>query len=216
MLCQDEKDNMFIVEMQLQATLAFLNRLKFYNLHVLNGMIDKGKFDFNIKRKIYCIAFLGADIFSFENCKNVLTLNNQDGLLADDQTTYITVELNKFKLKADEIKTDFEKLVYSIKYDKLMENTATRPAFMEEDWLKSAFDQLDLRAMTPEKYRDYMMYKMRVAEGERLREELISESEKRGEIKSAIKFTDWDNAKIAADLKVEIELVEQIRKELGK
>jgi hypothetical protein len=35
-----------------------------------------------------------------------------------------------------------------------MENTATQPAFMEEEWLKSAFDQLDLKAMTPEKYRD--------------------------------------------------------------
>jgi predicted transposase YdaD len=113
-----------------------------------------------------------------------------------------------------------------------MENTAKPPAFMEEDWLKSAFEEFDIRAMTPDKYRDYMMYKMRIAEGERLREELIRESEKRGEergekrgekraekrgeIKSAIKFTDWDDAKIAADLKVEIELVRQIRKELGK
>jgi predicted transposase/invertase (TIGR01784 family) len=156
--CQDEKDDIFIVEMQLQATHSFLNRLKFYGIHAFNSVIEKGKFDFNVTKKIYCIAFLGTDIFSFENCKNVLTLKNQDGFLADDQTVYITVELNKFNLKAHEIKTDFEKLIYSIKYDKLMENTATRPAFMEEEWLKSAFDQLDLRAMTPEKYRDYMVY----------------------------------------------------------
>jgi hypothetical protein len=147
-------------------------------------------------------------------------LKNQDGLLADDQTTYVTVELNKFKLKADEIKTDFEKLVYLIKYYKLMENTAKPPAFMEEDWLKSAFEEFDIRAMTPDKYRDYMMYKMRIAEGERLREVLIRESEKRGEkrgeIIGAIKFTDWSNAEIATKLKVKISLVRQIRKELNK
>jgi predicted transposase/invertase (TIGR01784 family) len=228
LFCQDEKDNLFIVEMQLQATLAFLNRLKFYNILALNSLIGKGKFDFKITNKIYCIAFLGTDIFPFENCKNVLTLKNQDGLLADDQTTYITIELNKFNLKAEDIKTDFDKLIYTIKYDRLMENTATRPAFMEEEWLKSAFDELDLRAMTPEKYSAYMMYKMRLDENERIKEELMRESEergeergekrgeKRGEIMGAIKFTDWNDTKIAENLKVEVKLVKQIRKELNK
>jgi predicted transposase/invertase (TIGR01784 family) len=222
--CQDEKDDIFIVEMQLQATLAFLNRLKFYGVHAFNSVIDKGKFDFNVTKKIYCIAFLGTDIFPFESCKNVLTLKNQDGLLADDQTTYITIELNKFNLKIHEIESDFEKLIYSIKYDKLMENTATRPAFMEEEWLKSAFDELDLRAMTPEKYRDYMVYKMRLAEAERIKEELVrnskeegrKEGEIKGEISATIKFTDWSDEKIAENLKVELKLVKQIRKELSK
>jgi predicted transposase/invertase (TIGR01784 family) len=220
LLCQDEKDNTFIVEMQLQATFSFLNRLKFYSIHAFNNLIDKGDFDFNITRKIYCIAFLGTNIFNFEDYKNVLTLRNQEGLLADDQTTYITIELNKFMINAEDVNSDIEKLIYSVKYNKLMENTAKRPAFMEEEWLKSALDELDIRAMTPDKYRDYMMYKMRLAEAERAKAELVRESEKRGEkigeIKATIKYTDWDDAKIASNLNVDIKLVKKIRKEISK
>ena len=66
LFCKDENNETYIVEMQLQATDVFLNRLKFYAFHSLNRLVKKGKFNFNLKTKIYCIAFLGTNIFSFE------------------------------------------------------------------------------------------------------------------------------------------------------
>ena len=61
-VCVDERNDTFIIEMQGVAKNFFLNRLEFYAFHRLDSLVKKGKFDFDIKEKIYGIAFLGTNI----------------------------------------------------------------------------------------------------------------------------------------------------------
>ena len=69
-------------------------------------MVRKGIFDFNIEEKIYCIAFLGTNISKAKTYHNTLTLKNQDGIEFVNAVKYVTVELEKFTLTADAVKTD--------------------------------------------------------------------------------------------------------------
>lgn len=79
-VCTDECGDTFIVEMQVQANAFFLNRLQFYAFQRFDILVKKGKFDFNIKEKIYCIAFLGANIFDVPSYHNTISLKNQDNI----------------------------------------------------------------------------------------------------------------------------------------
>lgn len=56
MTCTDERGDTFIVEMQGQAKAFFMNRLQFYAFQRFDFLVKKGKFDFDIAEKIYCIA----------------------------------------------------------------------------------------------------------------------------------------------------------------
>ncbi|MBL7816346.1 MAG: PD-(D/E)XK nuclease family transposase [Saprospiraceae bacterium] len=93
MICEDDSGDIFIVEMQMQAQAVFLNRLQFYAFQRFDNLVKKGKFDFNIKERIYCIAILGANISPVSTYHNTLTLKNQDGVEFSNQIQYVTVEL---------------------------------------------------------------------------------------------------------------------------
>ena len=113
-----------------------------------------------------------------------------------------------------------------------MDKTAKRPKFMEEDWLKTAIDELDIHAMSADKYDEYILYKVREAEAERARERLeneaktkgiiegkiegITEGIVKGKIEAYIKLTDWADEVIASNLNVNVGLVKTIREELSK
>lgn len=62
---------------------------------------------------------------------------------------FVMVELAKFSKQVADIKTDLEKLVYTMKTLHTTEPTQY-PAFWDEEWLKRAIDELDTRKMTPE------------------------------------------------------------------
>lgn len=158
MVCTDEKNNSFIVEMQIEVPPFFFNRLLFYSFHRFDKLVKKGKFDFKINEKVYCIAFLGSNLNNTQPYHNFINLRNQDGVLINDQITYITIEFEKFLLTSEEVISDLDKLIFTIKYGIEMQDSTNKPAFLEEDWLKSALDKLDIRAMTPDEYEAYMHY----------------------------------------------------------
>ncbi|WP_332368715.1 hypothetical protein [Spirosoma telluris] len=63
--------------------------------------------------------------------------------------TFITVELAKFNKQVADIKTDLDKLVYTMKTLHTTDPTQY-PTFWNEEWLKRAIDELDTRKMTSE------------------------------------------------------------------
>ena len=199
-VCTDETGQTFIVEMQRNAHAAFLNRLKFYTFQRFDTLVKKGNFDFGTIERIYGIGILGSQMTTLPNFHNILTLKNQDGIEVDDQLIYVTVELSKFRLTAKTVTTDLEKLIFMLKNAVEMTATKSKPAFLEEDWLKEAFIELDIRNMTPEQYESYMHHLANEAEEKRYDERLKMESEIKGKMQG----------KIEGKMEVKIEMIQSL------
>ena len=149
--CIDENNNHFIVEMQLSDYPEFIQRMKFYALHRFNTMVKKGAYKFEDLTKIYCIGILAVNIFpSVKQFHNIAVLRNDKNEIIDDQMTFITIELAKFTKQIADIQTDLEKLIYTMKTLHTVTETSQFPAFWDEEWLKKAIHEVDLRAMTAE------------------------------------------------------------------
>jgi len=156
--CVDEMENHFIVEMQLSEYPEFIQRMKFYALHRFNTLIKKGDYKFENIPKIYCIGILAKDIFTqIADYHNIGILRNAQNQTIDDQMTFVTVELDKFQRQVNDIKTDLDKLIYTMKNLHTVTETSQFPTFWNEDWLKKAISEVDIRNMTPEQKLAYEM-----------------------------------------------------------
>jgi predicted transposase/invertase (TIGR01784 family) len=180
--CIDARGDTFIVEMQVKATKKFLNRLKFYGFQRYVTLIKRGNdFDFDSMPKIYCVAIMGKKVYEMPEYHNISTIKNQNGVEIDEQIKFITVELPKFNIKMRDVKTDLEKLIFTIKNGKKMVKSAKKPEFMQEDWIATAFHELETRSWTPQQLEDYEIFKLREFEAEQERIKSEKRSEKRGE-----------------------------------
>ena len=148
--CIDENGNHFIVEMQYGDAPNFVQRMKFYSLHKFNAMVKKGKFDYSILEKIYCVGILANNVNLYEDYHNVSNLRNEKGELIDEQMTFVTVELDKFTLQEIDCQTDLQKLIYTMRTIHTVTQPTQFPQFWNEEWLKVAIDELDSRKMTPD------------------------------------------------------------------
>lgn len=182
MTCTDETGNQFIVEMQLSKYPDFIQRMKFYSFYRLNTLIRKGKYKFEGLPKIYCIGILAADIFPhIADYHNVEVLKNERGELIDNQTTFITIELAKFKKRIGSIQTDLDKLIYTMKTLHKATKPKQFPQFWSEEWLEAAIKELDTRAMTPEQRMAYEMTISANALAIENENKKVEEAQKRGE-----------------------------------
>jgi hypothetical protein len=87
-------------------------------------------------------------------------LQNATGEPMDEQTVFITVELAKFDKPAEQITSDLDKLLYTMKHADTLTEPTQYPTFWTEAWLQTAIRELDTRAMTPE---ERMIYEMTLA-----------------------------------------------------
>lgn len=94
--CTDDKGNQFIVEMQLDYSPYFVQRMKFYALHKFNTLVERGEFDYANLPKLYTIAFLAKSILPVTSFHTIANLRSEQGEIIDHQLTFITVELAKF------------------------------------------------------------------------------------------------------------------------
>jgi predicted transposase/invertase (TIGR01784 family) len=156
--CIDENDNHFIVEMQLSEYPEFIQRMKFYALHRFNTLVKKGEYKFENLPKIYCIGILAKSIFTeIADYHNIGILRNAKNETIDDQMTFVTVELDKFTKQENEVETDLDKLIFTMKNLHSYTETSQFPKFWTEEWLKKAISEIDLKSMTPEQVLAYEM-----------------------------------------------------------
>ncbi len=219
LICMDAQGNTFIVEMQVIATKQFLNRLKLYGFQRYNTLVKRGNaYNFDNLPTIYCIAIMGKKVYDMPEYHNVSTLKNQNGVEIDDQIKFITVELPKFNIKLEDVKTDLEKLLFTIKNGKKMVKSAKKPEFMQEEWIATAFHELETRSWTPEQYADYEMFKVRQYEAEKAALEREKRGEKRGEKNTSERFIrqmlsfDMPIDQIAAISGLSVEDIRQFKK----
>ncbi len=223
MACVDETGSQFIVEMQLSKYPDFIQRMKFYALYRLNALIRKGKYKFVGLPKIYCIGILAKNIFpDIADYHNVATLKNGKGELIDDQTTFITVELGKFKKKLPAVQTDLDKLIYTMKTIHKVSEPKQFPPFWNEEWLRVAIQELDKRAFTLEERLSYEMTISANALAVRNEQKKIEEAEKRREkaVKTEVVAKALNRGKltideIAEDNGVSIDFVRQVQQKVS-
>jgi len=188
-ICEDEKGNTFIVEMQAGFYKNYIQRSKFYAFHRLNTMVKKGLFKYENLKKIYSIVFIGNKIFpKSELYYHFGTLKNQIGENLDDQITHVIVEISKFEKKLEDIHTNLDKLIYLMKNLETIIKEANLPPFLSEDWIEQALLKLDKVQMTPQQRmffemtmaKQASMLEMKQAEDKRLAKKAIKKGLKQG------------------------------------
>ncbi len=158
LVCEDEKERTFIVEMQLGYYKHFIQRAKFYAFQRFNTLVEKGKYKFDSLTPIYCIGFLGKGIFpKSKEYYHFARLMNQKGEELDQQITHIIVEISKFKKKENDIQSDLDKLIYIMKNLENIKGVDQLPKFLTEDWIEQAMKKLDKSQMTPDQRMHYEM-----------------------------------------------------------
>ena len=101
---------------------------------------------------------MAENIFSeIEDYHNIATIRNTKNEIIDDQTVFVTVELDKFTKQLEDIQTDLDKLIYTMKTLHTVTELSQFPTFWDEKWLKKAISEVDLRAMTPDQKLVYEM-----------------------------------------------------------
>ncbi|AYQ33037.1 Rpn family recombination-promoting nuclease/putative transposase [Runella sp. SP2] len=210
--CIDENDNHFIVEMQLSEYPEFIQRMKFYALHRFNTLVKKGEYRFENLPKIYCIGILAKTIFlEIADYHNIAILRNAQNETIDDQLTFVTVELDKFLKRVKEVESDLDKLIYTMKNLHTITEASQFPKFWNEEWLKRAILEVDLRNMTPEQKLAYEMTLSANALAVKNENKKI-DAVKESFVVSLIEQTDFDDEKIADLSSTSIEFVTRVRK----
>jgi predicted transposase/invertase (TIGR01784 family) len=218
MICTDENGSTFIVEMQTSLFKYFLQRMKFYAFQRFNTMVKQGRYQFDDLTKIYCIGILEHKISDFPDYYNIGMLKNQNGLIMDDQIIYITVELDKFNLSVQSVKSDLEKLIFTMKnFDEYTE-TIQYPQFWTEEWLQVAINELDTRRFTPEQMMHYEMTLAKNAYAIQSEKVAISDAvleSKKVSIIKLLKANKLSIDEIADVIMVDIEFILKIKAELS-
>lgn len=218
--CVDENNNHFIVEMQLSEYPEFIQRMKFYSLHRFNTLVKKGKYTFDNLPKIYCIGILATNIFpQIADYHNIAVLRNEKGELIDDQMTFITVELAKFRKKLKDVHSDLDKLIYTMKNLHKIKKPIQYPQFWDEEWLNVAIQELDKKAMTPEQRLGYEMAisaNALVVKNENKKIKKIEEALKIDAVTKALKRAKLSIEEIAEDNNVTIDFILDIQNHISK
>jgi len=194
LICQDEKNRIFIVEMQLGHYKYFIQRAKFYAFQKFNTMVERGKYRFDNLTPIYCIGFLAESIFhKSDEYYHFGRLKNQKGEEMDSQISHIIVEIAKFGKKETEIVTDLDKLIYLMKNLETIKGADQLPKVLTEDWIEQAIEKLDRSKMSSEQRMHYEMMMARNASiieilKEKEKDRIIKETEKRKALETALKL----------------------------
>ena len=213
--CTDENGSHFIVEMQVGYAPNFIQRMKFYGLHKFNTLVDKGQYDYANLPKIYIIALLEKNIRPTVSYHTIANLRSETGEIIDTQMTFITVELAKFDIPVTEVRTNLEKLVYTMK---TLDKTpfAEYPDFWDEEWLRRAIQELNTRSMTAEERYQFARVTAKNAEAiwaEKRKIEEAKEEIKTAIVRNALKMgLPVEQAATLAE--VSVDFVEQIRQKM--
>lgn len=145
--CTDSKGSKFIVEMQNAKQLYFKDRTIFYSTFPIREQAQRGDWDFKLQ-PVYCIGLLGFDMEKnddryFYEAK----LKDQYNEVFYDKLTFIYLELPKFKLKEEDLKSNVEKWLYFLKH---LEDFNELPNILNQPIFQKAFERAKEANLTSE------------------------------------------------------------------
>jgi len=137
---KDERGRQFVVEMQVASAKGFSKRVQYYAARDYSMQINSGD-KYHLLKPTFLIGILDFKHFDGEKyLSNHATLDEEtyENVLSDIKYTFI--ELPKFKLKAEELKTLIEKWIFFIKE---AENLAVIPDNTNDEGLIEAYKDAD-------------------------------------------------------------------------
>ncbi|MGF1534721.1 MAG: Rpn family recombination-promoting nuclease/putative transposase [Bernardetiaceae bacterium] len=208
----DQIGRHYIVEMQVGELDGFAKRVLFYFSKSYSEQIKRGDF----YRQLKPVIFIGILDYSFSiNSKyisrhRILDVETHEHLLQDVEFNF--VELPKFNKELNELETLTEKWIYFIKNAK---NLDVIPENVDDEGLKSAYQEANKHTWTPEELEAYDYAFMR-EEDERAK---LDQAEKKGKTQEKIDIAKTmlsDNEpseKIAKYTGLTVEQIEALRNE---
>ena len=172
----DQVGRTYIIEMQVGDLDGFEKRVLFYSSESYSDQIKRADF----YRKLRPVIFIGILDFKHTENKNYISRSQVRDIETGEQTIkdmeFTFIELPKFKLESNELKTLTEKWIYFIKN---AENLEVVPENINDEGLKSAYEKANVQAWTQEELDAYEYAFMR-EEDERAR---LDKAEMKGEEK---------------------------------
>jgi predicted transposase/invertase (TIGR01784 family) len=137
---KDERGRQFVVEMQVASARGFSKRVQYYAARDYSMQIDSGD-KYHLLKPTFLIGILDFKHFEGEKyLSNHATLDEETYENVLDDIKYTFIELPKFKLKANELKTLIEKWVFFIKE---AENLDVIPENTDDEGLMEAYKDAD-------------------------------------------------------------------------
>lgn len=186
-VCQTDKGTFVIIEMQVGNYKNLLERLLFYMSQLYASQINKGKNGFIKVEPVYCICIVKDTIFeNTEEYYHKSTFRSETGMVLIDKMQLILVELEKFRKLADEIDTELEELLFTMKNAHTIDisNPLHIPPFWRKEWLQSILSELNLSTMSAQ---NRALFNISIARVTAINDEFEREqkkAEKRGEKKA--------------------------------
>jgi len=208
----DQAGRNYIVEMQVGELDGFAKRVLFYFSKSYSEQIKRGDF----YRQLKPVIFIGILDYSFSiNSKyisrhRILDVETHEHLLQDVEFNFI--ELPKFNKELHELENLTEKWIYFIKN---AENLAIIPDNVDDEGLKSAYQEANKHTWTAEELEAYDYAFMR-EEDERAK---LDKAEQKGEQKKQIEIAKnfislgLDNDTIAIGTGLTVEQIKALRNE---
>lgn len=149
---KDGRGRQYIVEMQVAAAKGFSQRVQYYAARDYSMQIDSGE-KYYLLKPTFFIGILDFKHFKTKKyLSNHATLDEETYQNELDDIKYTFIELPKFMLKVDELKTLVEKWVFFIKE---AENLDVIPANVDDEGLKEAYKDADKYSWTKEELKAY-------------------------------------------------------------
>ncbi len=141
----DERGQRFIVEMQKTNQEFFIDRSVYYSSFPLAQQAQKGRWNFQMAH-VYCLGILDFDMLPDDHfIRPVKLVDLVTGRIYYDKLTFMTVELSKFKLSLNEIKTHRDKWIYFLKY---VSDLRSIPPELSDEPFRVAFELAEFGALT--------------------------------------------------------------------
>ncbi len=156
-LAKDERGRQFVVEMQMTSMEGFDKRVQYYTCKEYSTQIETGD-DYEILKPTYFVGILDFPYFdSPEYLSNHIILNGKTYEHALKDISFAFIELKKFHLTKEALKTLVEKWIFFIKHADELE---VIPEHVDDEGLHQAYKDAAAHNWTRDELRSYDKFLM--------------------------------------------------------
>ncbi len=152
--CADEKNRVYIIEIQVAPEDDFFDRALYYSSKNISNQLDEG----DRYQELDPVIFIGIlDFILFKQHKRYLSYHkikdNESNEISTEKVSFNFVELPKFKKKLEDITTDTDLWIYFMRKANQLKTIPER--MQKEQPFKKAFDVLERSKWTAEEDEEY-------------------------------------------------------------
>jgi predicted transposase/invertase (TIGR01784 family) len=156
LLCTTGKDERIIIEMQKISQKFFMDRVLYYATFPIQEQGEKGddwNFELNPVYSVNILDFnMGKRAPAGKFASHVQLLDRETCKVFYDKLTFVFMELPRFKKKAHELKTNFDRWMFVLKYMSKLHNL---PETLRNRVFEKLFRVAEILKLSPEERKDY-------------------------------------------------------------